>query len=71
MLIIGVALFGYGCRACSNVSTKEIAETPCSPVLPNGEKNAHYNNSWMACKSSCGYIKMPKLDIKTCGCTCI
>lgn len=69
VIVIGAGIFGYGCRAKSEVSSREINESPCAPILPNGEKNPHYYNIWYSCKSKC-MNQMPNLDFKTCICSC-
>jgi hypothetical protein len=59
--------FGYSLN-CTSVDS--IAETPCIPVLSNGETNPHYRNQWYECRKSCIGKKNLKLDIKTCNCSC-
>jgi hypothetical protein len=62
-------IIGYGCKACNRVTPKDFEEAPCMPVMPNGEKNPHYSNTWRACQAGCG-MKQPFVDLKTCECTC-
>ena len=69
-VVAGIFIAGYGCSSCSKMSTKEIAEVPCSPVLPNGQRNIHYSNMWSSCRTKCGYDRIPTLDVKTCMCSC-
>jgi len=68
VIVGGSALFGYSCSSCKSVD--DISNTPCVPVLSNGDINPHYKNSWYSCKKGCLGKKNVKLDTKTCDCSC-
>jgi hypothetical protein len=69
IIVAGSMLFGYGCSACSSISSKDLAEYPCIPILPNGKTNIHYSRNWNSCEYTCGN-KMPHVDVRTCNCSC-
>ena len=73
--IFVVALIGgigyIGCVKCTKINGADIAESRCSPVLSNGDRNPHYTNSWNSCQARCNHDgKYASLDTKNCDCSC-
>ncbi len=67
-ILFGSSALGFNCGR--NNSHIKIAEVPCSPILPNGDKNPHYYNEWSDCRSKCNYPKLSILNMRTCECSC-
>ncbi len=62
----GVFLLGYSCANSGSVG--DISETPCVPILSNGNSNHHYRQTQFHCDVKCSPNR-GVVDLK-CSCVC-